>query len=167
MRAPPSRLNHVSQGYLLMPSTLGVRISTCEFWGNVLCAQSLCNPMDCSLLGFSVPEIIPARILECAIKKKKEYWSGLPFPTPGDLPHPGIKPKSPVAPALAGGFFTTEAPWGRYHHVYFPWSWKLPTNLWLWLSPSWIKRAYVFKLDTVLVFQLYWCIISWQKHIHN
>ena len=71
MRAPPSRLNHFSQGYLLMPSTLGVRISTCEFWGNVLCTQSLCDPMDCSLPGFSVPEIIPARILECAIKKKK------------------------------------------------------------------------------------------------
>jgi len=35
----------------------------------------------------------------------QEYWSGLPFPTPGDLPDPGIKPASP---ALAGGFFTTE-----------------------------------------------------------
>ena len=29
----------------------------------------------------------------------QEYWSGLPFPTPGDLPHPGIKPASPVSPA--------------------------------------------------------------------
>jgi len=34
-------------------------------------------------------------------------WSGLPFPSPGDLPDPGIKPMSP---ALAGGFFTTEPP---------------------------------------------------------
>ena len=41
---------------------------------------------------------------------RKEYWSGLPFPPPGDLPDPGIKPKSLVAPALAGGFFTTEQP---------------------------------------------------------
>ena len=47
-----------------------------------------------------------------SVQLKKEYWSGLPFPTPGDLPHPGIKPKSPVAPALAGSFFTTEASWG-------------------------------------------------------
>jgi len=31
-----------------------------------------------------------------------EYWSGLPFPPPGDLPNPGIHPMSPVAPALAG-----------------------------------------------------------------
>jgi len=35
---------------------------------------------------------------------KQEYWSGLPFPTPGDLPDTGIKPTSP---ALAGSFFTT------------------------------------------------------------
>ena len=38
---------------------------------------------------------------------KQEYWSGLPFPPPGDLPNPGIEPKSPVFPALAGRFFTT------------------------------------------------------------
>ena len=38
---------------------------------------------------------------------KQEYWSGLPFPSPGDLPDLGIKPTSP---ALAGGFFITEPP---------------------------------------------------------
>ena len=38
---------------------------------------------------------------------RQEYWSGLPFPPPGDLPNPGIEPMSP---ALAGGFFTTEPP---------------------------------------------------------
>ena len=31
---------------------------------------------------------------------RQEYWSGLPFPTPGDLPNPGIKPTSPASPAL-------------------------------------------------------------------
>ena len=36
---------------------------------------------------------------------RQEYWSGLPFPSSGDLPDPGIEPQSP---ALAGGFFTTE-----------------------------------------------------------
>ena len=41
---------------------------------------------------------------------KQEYWSGLPFPPPGDLPHPGIEPASPVSPVLAGGFSTTEPP---------------------------------------------------------
>ena len=41
---------------------------------------------------------------------KQEYWSGLPFPTPGDLSDSGIEPASPVSLALAGGFFTTEPP---------------------------------------------------------
>ena len=41
---------------------------------------------------------------------RQEYWSGLPFPTPEDLPDPGIKPVSPASPALAGRFFTTEPP---------------------------------------------------------
>ena len=41
---------------------------------------------------------------------QQEYWSGLPFPPPGDLPIPGIKPTSPVSPATAGRFFTTEPP---------------------------------------------------------
>ena len=42
---------------------------------------------------------------------RQEYWSGLPFPPPGHLPNPGIKPVSLTSPALAGGFFTTwEAP---------------------------------------------------------
>ena len=41
---------------------------------------------------------------------RQEYWSGLPFPSPGDLPDPEIEPVSPVTPALAGGIFTTEPP---------------------------------------------------------
>ena len=39
---------------------------------------------------------------------RQEHWSGLPCLSPGDLPDPGIEPGSPVSPALAGGFFTTE-----------------------------------------------------------
>ena len=40
----------------------------------------------------------------------QEYWSGLPFPTPGDLTDTGIEPMSNVSSALAGGFFTTATP---------------------------------------------------------
>ena len=36
---------------------------------------------------------------------RQEYWSGLPFPFPGDLPNPGI---GPMSPGSAGGFFNTE-----------------------------------------------------------
>ena len=41
----------------------------------------------------------------------QEHWSRLPFPSPGDLLDPGIKPTSPASPVLAGGFFTTAPPW--------------------------------------------------------
>ena len=39
---------------------------------------------------------------------RQEYWSGLPCPPPGDLPHPGIEHASLMSPALASRFFTTE-----------------------------------------------------------
>ena len=39
-----------------------------------------------------------------------EYWNDLPFPTPEDLPDPGIKPGSPVSPGQADGFSTTAPP---------------------------------------------------------
>ena len=42
---------------------------------------------------------------------RQEYWSGLPFLSPGDLPDPGIEPASLMFPALEGGFFTTGVTW--------------------------------------------------------
>ena len=42
---------------------------------------------------------------------RQEYWSGSPFPSPGNLPDPGIEPSSFMSPALAGGFFTSSATW--------------------------------------------------------
>ena len=42
---------------------------------------------------------------------RKEYWSGLPFPLPGDLPDPGTEPVSLKSPVLVGRFFTTSATW--------------------------------------------------------
>ena len=50
---------------------------------------------------------------------RQEYWIGLPFPSPGFLPNPGIKSMSP---AYVGGFFTTEPPGkptSSLHLVYF------------------------------------------------
>ena len=67
---------------------------------------SLCNPMHLAhqaplSMGFS----------------RQEYWSMLPFPSPGDLPILGIKPESPVSPALAGKFFTPKA-WDAQNNIY-------------------------------------------------
>ena len=44
---------------------------------------------------------------------RQEYWRGLQFPTPGDLPNPGIEPQSLVPSALASRFFTTVPPRAR------------------------------------------------------
>ena len=57
---------------------------------------TLCDPMDCSPPSSFVHGISQARVLH-----------GLLFPSPGDLPDPGIEPESP---ALTGGFFTNEPP---------------------------------------------------------
>ena len=54
----------------------------------------------------------------CMGFSRREYWSGLPFPPPGDLPDPGIKPMSFVSCALARRFFTTALP-GKIPHKIF------------------------------------------------
>ena len=61
---------------------------------------TLCHPMDSSPPGSPVHGIL-----------WQEYWSGLPFPSPGDLSYPRIKPTCLMSPELAGGFFTTSAIW--------------------------------------------------------
>ena len=43
---------------------------------------------------------------------RQEYWNRLPFPSPGDLPDPGVEPASPASLALHVSFFTTK-PWGK------------------------------------------------------
>ena len=57
----------------------------------------LCDPTDCSLAGSPL-------LIEFS---RQEYWSGLPFPSPGNLPKPGIKPGSP---ALQADSLSSEPP---------------------------------------------------------
>ena len=77
-----------------------IYLSAAQPWLN------LCDPMDCSSPGSSVHGT------------SEEYWNGSPFPPPGELPNSGIKPTSPVAPALAGRFFIPEPP-GKPHKEEF------------------------------------------------
>ena len=63
---------------------------------------------------------------------RREYWSGLPFPPPGDLPDPGIKPRSLTSPALAGVSSTTSAPWEAL---------KMSPFLFLRRSPALLSQA--------------------------
>ena len=77
---------------------------------------TLSNPtvfstQDCSLPGFSVEF------------SRQEYWSGLPCPTPGNLPDLRLEPRSHKSPALAGVFYTTTATWE------IQWDVQTPTQL--------------------------------------
>ena len=66
-------------------------------WSVAQSCSTLCDTTDCSPSGSYVHGILD----------RQEYWSGLPFPSPGDLPDPGIKC---APPALTGRFFTTALP---------------------------------------------------------
>ena len=105
----------------------------------VICHENLFMPLALNIWpSFSwsicfVISLIKSSLLACSIAKlclilwwppwidpcqaplsmgfpRQGYWSGLPFPSLRDLLDLGIKPVSPSAPALAGGFFTTESP---------------------------------------------------------
>ena len=111
--------HHLVKSHLCSPSNASPCMNTClhicmslplstEFL-KVLVTQlclTFCDSMDCSLPGSSVHGILQARIL------RSEYWSGLLFPSPGDLPDPGIEPESP---ALQAGSLPSEPPrkWGH------------------------------------------------------
>ena len=71
----------------------------------MLCAQLL----SCVRL-FATPWTVALQAPLSMGFPRQEYWSGLPFPSPGDLSDPGIKSKSLAPPALAGDFFTTVPP---------------------------------------------------------
>ena len=66
---------------------------------------------------------------------RQDYRSRLPFPTPGDLPNPGMEPESLVSPVLAGGFFTTVPPGKPYVPLY-----------------TVLKRAYIFLFFNFILF---------------
>ena len=58
---------------------------------------------------------------------RQQYWSGLPFPSPEDLPDPGIKPASLKSPALASRFFTTSATCSHTQWLTAPWEREMST----------------------------------------
>ena len=108
--------------------------------------------MGCCLVTKSCPTLVTPWTTACQVPlsmgfPRQEYWSGLPFPSPGDPPHPGIEPKSP---ALAGRFFTPESPWKILVHEWVYMRTYVPVcSVWLLVitpfhfSLSW--KAYLKK----------------------
>ena len=95
----------------------GIFQATVLEWGAIAFSIHSSNPYQnqALLCTKSCPTLRPyghtTRLLYPWGFSRQEYWSGLPFPTPGDLPDPGIEPESLTSPALAGGFFTSSATW--------------------------------------------------------
>ena len=73
---------------------------------------SVCSVVSDSVALWTVAHQVPLPMES----SRQEYWSELPFPTPGDLPNPGIKCMSP---ALEGRFFTTSATWKTQNESYY------------------------------------------------
>ena len=69
--------------------------------------ESLCTQLLSPVQTFASPQNVSPQTPLSKEFSGQEYWSGLPFPTPGDLPDPGIKP---VSPELTGEFITTITP---------------------------------------------------------
>ena len=81
-------------------------------------------PLCCVLSGFSHVQLfatlltIPCQAPLSMGFSRQEYWSGLPCPPPGDLPHPGTEPNALMSPALAGGFFfITSTRWEAHFRL--------------------------------------------------
>ena len=102
---------------------------------------------------------------------RQEYWSGLPFPSPGDFPDPRIEPSSLMFPVLVGGFFTTSTAWMNEasipsHSCLFAahGTWARPLYLQSPLSaghPSlWIASLYLLSLIFPPLFSVA-SIITW------
>ena len=94
-----------------------------------MCARARSVMSDSVILWIVAPQAPPSLDFS-----RQEYWSGLPFPTPGDLPDPGIEHSSLTSPALAGGLFTT-ATWEAHSADYSDW-FVLLTWVVLWIRES-------------------------------
>ena len=77
---------------------------TCR-WADA-CAKSLSQ-----VHLFVIPRTVACQAPLSMEFSRQEHWRGLTFPSPGNFPDPRIEPGSLASPALAGGFFTTSAPW--------------------------------------------------------
>ena len=86
-----------------------MRVSWEGQWGMYALINYVCVQLYLTLRPHGLQ---PTRPLPMGFSRQ-EYWNRLPFPPPGDLLHPGMKPISPASSAMAGRFFTTatwEAP---------------------------------------------------------
>ena len=114
-QAPLSFASAISVGQAHSHQSLANRTQACVVqkegwafqWGVCVCV-CVRIALGCARL-FMTPWTVACQSPLSMEFSRQEYWSGFPFPNPGDLPNPGTELASPGASALAGRFFTTEA----------------------------------------------------------
>ena len=95
------------------------QVSRCDFFDSWDVSLLPCGNLACVLSCFSqVWHLVTPRTVACQAPlftgfSRQEYWSGLLWSPPGDLPDPWIEPKSLESPALASEFFTTSTTYGN------------------------------------------------------
>ena len=87
-------------------------LCTCVYVCEHACARSLDH-----IQFFATPWTVAHQAPLPMEFSRQDHWSGLSFPPPGDFLDPGIKTASPLSPALASGFFTTESPGKPFLHL--------------------------------------------------
>ena len=88
---------------------------------------------------------------------RQEYWSGLPWPSPGDLSNPGIELESLMSPTLAGRLFTTSTTW-EAHEIIVLHAYSVPTTM------VKLKPKAIFKLPCPLIHPPWYILQAlWEK----
>ena len=111
--------NHLPKAPSPNTITLGIRFKHKNLrWGDTTIypiAFGLAGALTCVCVRSVMSDSVTPWTVTCQAPlsiefSRQEYWSGLPFPTPRDLPNSRIEPVSPMSPAWADGFFTIEPP---------------------------------------------------------
>ena len=80
----------------------------------ILCIDSAVKLLSCVQI-FATPWTVAYQASPSMGFSQQEYWSGLPFPSPGDLPNPRVEPRSP---ALQADALTSESPGKPLNSIY-------------------------------------------------
>ena len=108
-------------GFAVRQSYLTFNVSAC------VCSVSVMS-YSVALWTAALPAPLP----------RQEYWTGVPFPTQGNLPDPGIELVSPTTLALAVGFFTTSTTWEALDKA------VRQCNIQAYFTRSWIHLKHTF-----------------------
>ena len=98
---------------------------------------------------------------------RQEYWSGLPFPFPGDLPDPGIEPRSP---AFQADTLTSKLPGKPFKHLgkckcVSCWTWPLLTDKnWWWSLKWWHFSSGILYIHTEVISGPLELLLLWVQH---